>query len=229
MTTVFTPVALSAVFLLVLQSPALANEVKLSGQFTAATDSASKGVSETQGNGQAGVVLTATRGTAFAALRFKNYKGSDGSDHQSGIALGLKGQTDSGYKWSSQLIYKVNLGAVTGADNDAYEWQTDISRAFGENGLYFQSVYSPDSNGSTKEALYVEFGATRQLNEKIEVSGGIGGRTMRPARDYMAWNLGLSYALLPKTELDLRYYDTNRHSYSKGHGDRLVLSLKQAF
>ncbi|WP_140985944.1 hypothetical protein [Asticcacaulis tiandongensis] len=229
MSSVYTPVALAAIVSLLVQTPVLAEDIKLSGQFTLATDSNSKGVSETKGNGQAGAVLTATRGLGFAALRYKNYKGSDGSDHQSGIALGLKGQTDSGYKWSSQIIYKVNLGAVAGSDNEAYEWQTDLSKSYGKNGLYFESVYSPDSSGSTKEALYIEVGATRELTDRLELSGGIGGRTMRPSRDYMAWNVGLSYALRDKTELDLRYYDTNRHEYSKGHGDRLVLALKQGF
>lgn len=229
MSPAYTPVALVAVFSILMQAPVLAEDIKLSGQLTVATDSNSKGVSETQGNAQAGVVLTATRGMGFAALRYKNYKGSDGSDHQSGIALGLKGQSDSGYKWSSQIIYKVNLGAVAGSDNDAYEWQTDLSKTFGKNGLYFESVYSPDSSGSTKEALYIEVGASRELTDRLELSGGIGGRTLRPRRDYMAWNVGLSYALRDSTKLDLRYYDTNRHEYSKGHGDRLVIALKQDF
>jgi len=226
---VYSSLALATALTLLAQAPAQAEAIKLSGQLTVASDSNSKGTSETQGNGQIAGVLTATRGMGFAAVRYKNYKGSDGSDAQSGLALGLKGQSDSGYKWSSQIIYKVNLGAVSGSDNDAYEWQTDISKRFGRNGLYAQSIYSPDSSGSTEEALYVEVGATRQLSEHFKLSGGIGGRTLRPRHDYTAWNLGLSYGLRPATDIDLRFYDTNRHEYGKAYGQRLVLALKQSF
>ncbi|MDC7682511.1 hypothetical protein PQU92_04440 [Asticcacaulis sp. BYS171W] len=201
---------------------------KLSGQLTVATDSTSKGISETQGNGQIGGAVTATRGWFYASARYKNYKGSDGSDHQSGLAVGGKWKLGQ-VNLNSQIIYKVNTGARSGSDNDFYEWQTEASRTWGKTTLKGLSIWSPDSSGTTKRAGYYEIGVAQKVASKWTVSGGIGIRRLQPARDYTAFNLGTAYAMTEKTGLDLRYYTTDAKDYSKVHGDRLVLSLTQKF
>ncbi|ESQ79830.1 hypothetical protein [Asticcacaulis sp. YBE204] len=201
---------------------------KLSGQLTAATDSTSKGISETQGNGQIGGAIMATRGWFYAAARYKNYKGSDGSDHQSGVSVGSKLKLGP-VSVNSQLIYKVNTGARAGSDNAFYEWQTEASRTWGKTTLKGLSIWSPDSSGTTKRAGYYEIGVAQKVSDKWTVSGGIGIRRLQPARDYTAFNLGAAYALTEKAGLDLRYYTTDKPDYSKAHGDRLVLSLTQKF
>lgn len=200
----------------------------LSGQLTAATDSTSKGVSETQGNGQLSGAVTATRGWFYTSARYKNYKGSDGSDHQAGLAVGGKWKLGQ-VSLNSQIIYKVNTGARPGSDDVFYEWQTEASRTWGRTTLKGLSIWSPDSSGSTERAGYYEIGVAQKVSETWTVSGGIGIRKLQPARDYTAFNLGAAYALTEKTGLDLRYYTTDEREYSKGHKDRLVLSLTQKF
>ncbi|WP_126419641.1 hypothetical protein [Asticcacaulis excentricus] len=201
---------------------------KLSGQLTAATDSTSKGVSETQGNGQVGMALTATRNWFYASARYKNYKGSDGSDYQSGLAVGGK-WTLGKATLNSQIIYKVNDGARPGSDTHFVEWQSEASRAFGRTTLKALTIWSPDSSGATQEAVYYELGAVQKLSDRWSVSGGLGERRTEPKRTYTAWNAGATLTLNARTTLDLRYYDTNRHEYSKAHGDRLVLALQRRF
>lgn len=201
---------------------------KASGQLSAASDSTSKGISETQGNGQLSGALTATRGGLYLSARYKNIKGSDGSDHQAAVAIGGK-WTLSGVHLNSQIIHKVNTGARPGSDNDFVEWQTEASRAFGNTTLKGLTIWSPDSSGPTKEALYYELGLAQKLSARWSVSGGIGERRTQPKRTYTAWNAGATLALNDRTSLDVRYYDTNRHDYSKAHGDRLVVALQRKF
>lgn len=201
---------------------------KMSGQLTAATDSTSKGISETQGNGQVAVALTATRNWFYASARYKNYKGSDGSDYQSGLAVGGKWVLGKA-TLNSQLIHKVNMGARAGVDNHFVEWQTELTRPFGRNTFKALTIWSPDSSGATKEALYYEVGLSRKVSEALTLSAGAGERRVDPKRNYTAWNAGASVNLNARTTLDLRYYNTNRHEYSKVHGDRFVLALQRKF
>ena len=202
---------------------------KLSGQLTAATDSTSKGISETQGNGQLSGAVTATRGWLYVSARYKNYKGSDGSDHQSALAVGGRWTVGPQIHVNSQIIHKVNTEARPGSDNHFTEWQTEVSRAFGDTTLKAMTIWTPDSSGTTKEAFYYELGAAQKLSERWSVSGGVGERKIEPKRNYTAWNAGATVSLNAKTSLDLRYYDTNRHAYSKAHGDRFVVALQRKF
>jgi uncharacterized protein (TIGR02001 family) len=202
---------------------------KLSGQLTAATDSTSKGISETQGNGQLSGAATATRGGFYASARLKNVKSSDGSDYQSALAVGGRWTVGPDIHLNSQIIYKVNGGARPGSDTHFVEWQNEASRTFGRTTLKALTIWSPDSSGSTQEALYYELGAAQKLSDRWSVSGGLGERRTEPKRNYTAWNAGATLALNAKTSLDLRYYDTNRHEYSKAHGERLVLALQRRF
>lgn len=202
---------------------------KINGQLTAATDSTSKGISETQGNGQLSGAVTATRGWFYSSARLKNVKGSDGSDHQTALALGGRWTVGPQIHVNSQIIYKVNTGARPGGDNRFTEWQTEASRKFGATTLQALTLWTPDASGSTKEAFYYELGVEHELSERWSVSGGIGERKIEPKRNYTAWNAGATVALNAKTSLDLRYYDTNRHEYSKAHRERFVVALQRKF
>lgn len=202
---------------------------KLGGQLSLSTDSASKGISETQGNGQVSTALTASRDWAYVSARLKSVRGSDGSDTQSALAVGGRWSVGPQINLNSQIIYKVNAGARPGSDTHFFEWQSEASRTFGRTTLKALTIWSPDSSGATKRAFYYELAAAQKLSDRWSVSGGLGERRTEPKRNYTAWNAGATLTLNAKTALDLRYYDTNRHEYSKAHGDRLVLSLQRRF
>lgn len=202
---------------------------KLGSQLSLSTDSASKGISETQGNGQVSVAVTASRDWAYVSARLKNVKSSDGSDYQSALAVGGRWAVGPDIHLNSQIIYKVNGGARPGSDTHFVEWQSEASRTFGRTTLKALTIWSPDSSGATKEALYYEVGLSRKVSEALTLSAGAGERRVDPKRNYTAWNAGASVNLNARTTLDLRYYNTNRHEYSKVHGDRFVLALQRKF
>lgn len=201
---------------------------KSTGQLTIASDSTSKGISETQGNGQISGALTATNDWFYASVRAKNVKGSDGADWQSALAVGAK------WKWhgvsvNTQIIHKINHGARPGVDNRFYEWQTELSRTYDRTTLKLLTIYSPDSSGATEAASYYEAGVSQKLSDKWSLSGAVGTRKLKPARDYTAFSVGATYAFTDTASLDMRAYSTDAKDYSKAHGDRFVVSLQQKF
>ncbi|BEV11178.1 porin [Asticcacaulis sp. DW145] len=202
---------------------------KFGAQLGVATDSGSKGISETQGNGQVSAAVTASRDWAYVSARLKTVRGSDGSDDQSALAIGGRWSVGPDIHLNSQIIYKVNGGARPGSDTHFVEWQSEASRTFGRTTLKALTIWSPDSSGATKAAFYYELGAAQKLSDRWSASGGIGERRTEPKRTYTAWNAGATLALNAKMSLDLRYYDTNRHDYSKAHGDRFVVALQRRF
>ncbi|WAC48175.1 TorF family putative porin [Asticcacaulis sp. SL142] len=200
----------------------------IGGQVSIGNDGVVKGVSETNGNAQAVGTLTVSKGMFFAGTKVKNVKGSDGSDAQTQLFAGIKGDI-AGFKTGLQFLYKANQNARPGVDDDFYEWQGDISRTVDKTTVKYTTVYSADSSGSTKEAWWHDLGVSQKLNTKWTVSGSVGLRRVTPKKDYTAYNLGATYALNKTTSLDMRYYDTDKHEYGKRFGDRVVLTLSRKF
>lgn len=198
-----------------------------SGQVTVATDGMSKGISETDNEPQATGYIQATHGPFFAGLKVKNVKGTDGSDSQQEYSLGIRGKK-AGFQLGLQAAYKIKVGAKN-SQNEYVEWKGDISRMFGNTTAKVEVEYSADSSGSTEEAIWVDASLAQKLSAKWSLSGGVGARHLTPAKDYNAVNLGLTYALLPATSLDLRYYDTDKHEYGDKNKPHLVLKLSQKF
>ena len=66
---------------------------------------------------------------------------------------------------------------------------------------------------------------TPQLNGTVAV----GRREQNGAPDYTGWNAGVTYALTDALELDLRYYDTDAHTFGEQYEDALVAKVAYAF
>jgi uncharacterized protein (TIGR02001 family) len=199
----------------------------VTGQITVASDGMSKGTSETDNEPQGTAYIQAAHGPFFAGIKVKNVKGTDGSDSQQEFSLGVRGKK-AGFQMGLQAAYKIKVGAKN-SQNEYVEWKGDVSRAFGNTTAKIEVEYSADSSGSTEEAIWVDASLTQKLSAKWAVSGGIGARHLTPSKDYSALNLGVTYALLPATSLDLRYYDTDKHEYGDKNKAHLVLKLSQKF
>ncbi|MDC7676014.1 TorF family putative porin [Asticcacaulis machinosus] len=225
-----TPILLSFAALFAVSSAhaSEAGQINISGQINIGTEGVSKGISETDGNGQIVGALTASHKAFFVGVRAKNTTGSDGTDGQTQWFAGAKGDI-AGFKASLQLLYKTNNNARPGTDDDFYEWQSDISRTFDKTTVKYTAVYSPDSSGSTEEAWWHDVSVAQKLTDKWTLSGCVGIRRLSPERDYTGYNLGATYAVTKQTGLDVRYYDTDKHEYGKRFGDRVVLTLTQKF
>lgn len=201
--------------------------VRFSGLVTVATDSASKLSSETRNKPQAMISGQVTKGAFYAAVRLKNIKGGDGSDSQQDFALGVKGQV-AGFDMDVVGAYKIKPGS-TFSDNTYFEWKGTIARTWNRTTASFEIEHSPDPIGLTEDSLWLGVNLAQKLDDKWSVSGGVGTYRLKPANDYSGVHLGATYAVTPKTTLDLRYYDTDDHSRGKSHQGRFVLKLGQAF
>ncbi|HTM81387.1 TorF family putative porin [Asticcacaulis sp.] len=199
----------------------------ISGEITVATDGMSKDTSETGNDPQGTAYIQAAHGPFFAGIKVKNITNSDGADSQQEYVLGVKGKK-AGFQLGLQAAYKIKVGAKH-SQNEYVEWKGNVSRAFGNTTAKVEIEYSADSSGNTEEAIWVDASLSQKLNAKWSVSGGIGARRLTPAKDYNGVNLGVTYALLPATSLDLRYYDTDRHEYGEKNKPHLVLKLAQKF
>lgn len=198
------------------------------GQVSAASDGMTKGISETDGNAQVVANITATHGPLFAGVNLKNVKTPEGADQQEQWFAGAKGKL-GGFDVSARVWLKINDYARPGTDSHFLEYQADVSRTFGKTTAKVLYLYSPDFYATTKQASWLEASLTEKLSPKWSVSGGYGVRTTKPKKNYNAWNLGATYAVLPRTSLDLRYYDTDQHDFGKKYDSRFVVMLTQKF
>ncbi|MFT4075494.1 MAG: hypothetical protein QM647_08170 [Asticcacaulis sp.] len=197
----------------------------VSGQVTVATDGMSKNTSETDNKPQATAYIQAAHGPIFVGVKVKNVKGSDGSDSQQEYALGVKG-FKGGFQLGLQAAYKIKVGAKN-SDSHYVEWKGDVARTFGRTTAKLEAEYAADSSGSTEEALFVEASVIQKLSTRWAVSGGVATRQVDPKKNYNSAHFGVIYNLLPKTSLDLRFYDTDKHEYGNRYQEHVVLKLIQ--
>jgi len=202
--------------------------VTFSGYVAAATDSNNKDTSETQTDAQAQLYLQATRGPLYFGAKIKNVSGSDGRDNQQEYYFGALG-TKGGFKLGLNAAYKIKAGAKFN-DNHYWEWKGEVSHPVGGNVVKLEVEYTPDNSGITaKEAYWANLSVSRKLSDKWGVSAGVGARRTSPSADYNAMDVGVTYAIKPKTSLDLRFFNTDRHAYGEAYGDRVVLKITQGF
>jgi uncharacterized protein (TIGR02001 family) len=90
--------------------------------------------------------------------------------------------------------------------------------------------YSPDYFGGSGKATYIEANAALPIpTTRFSVSGALGHQYVEGPRDYTTWNLGIGYALNDHIGFDLRYWDTDEHSFGKVYDGRVVLGVKASF
>jgi hypothetical protein len=94
----------------------------------------------------------------------KNVTSTDGGDSQQEYSLGVKGKK-SGFQLGFQAAYKIKVGAKH-SDSHYVEWKADVSRTFGNTMAKVEVEYSPDSLGTTREALWVDASVSQKLNGK---------------------------------------------------------------
>ncbi|MDV6330993.1 porin [Asticcacaulis sp. 201] len=202
---------------------------QMSGTFAVASEGVSKDVTETDGRGQLKAALEADRGPIFISAQWRNLHEGGGIDGQQEYVLGLKGQS-GGFDLAFSGGYKIKNNAPSGFDAHFVEWQADVSRTFATGTtLRITDVYTSDAPGATKGDNWIDAGLSQQISARWSLSGSVGTRHRTPKDDYSAVNLGATYALLPKTKIDLRYYDTDRHDAGDAFKSRLVLQLMQNF
>jgi uncharacterized protein (TIGR02001 family) len=89
--------------------------------------------------------------------------------------------------------------------------------------------YVPDGAAHVDHSLYYEVNGSYSVTDKLSFSAALGRQTFDGAGDYTTWNVGGGYALTDNVGLDLRYHDTDKHSFGKIYDSRVVLSLEVTF
>jgi uncharacterized protein (TIGR02001 family) len=225
-----TTAALSVLFAALAAGPALAQDDGLDVAFNlgAATDYVFRGVSNTDENPQVfgGVDLTA--GRFYAGVWASNVDYDDSTDAEVDVYVGF---TPSWGPVSLDFgaLYYSYVDAPSGSDSDYLELQAKGSVPVGPLTLGAGLYYVPDSYGHVDHSSYYEVNGEYAVGEKLVLSGALGRQTFDGPGDYTTWNLGAGYQLTDNLGLDLRYHDTDKHSFGKVYDSRVVLSAKVTF
>lgn len=124
--------------------------------------------------------------------------------------------------------YRKDKNGAPGA-NSYTELKAAASHTFGPATLGAAVYYSPEWPGKGGDATYYEGNAALPLNKYFTLSGAVGHQEIKNYGDYNTWNVGVGFLLGENATIDVRYHDTDEHSYGKIYDSRVAVSLKAAF
>ena len=154
--------------------------------------------------------------------QWKNVTSSTGTGEASAF---VSASHDLGpYSFSIGAAYKVQTGAVPGADTDSLELSAGASRSFGRLSVAANAYYTPDDLGNTRRSLYVEAGPAFALTKTLRLSANVGRRTRVNGADYLAGSIGFTKTFARHLGIDLRLYQTNRRDLGDVYRRRVVIA-----
>ncbi|MDB5462914.1 MAG: hypothetical protein JWP28_1512 [Phenylobacterium sp.] len=218
---------------LVLPGPAWAQEAKpLSVVFNvgAATDYVFRGLSRTDGGAEIYGGLDTTLGAiGYAGLWLSNVELGNGKEAEYDLYGGVRPilgpvTLDLGF------TYNGFTHSPAGRHEDYVEWKIAPSMPIGPATVGLAYFYSDDFLGKTGPANYLELNASMPIaRTPFSVSGALGHQQVKGPLDYSTWNLGVGYALNSHIGFDLRYWDTDEHSFGSIYKSKVVLGVKATF
>ena len=222
--------ALAATVGLLSAGPALAQDDGPSIEFNvgAATDYVFRGVSNTDENPQVFGGADVTSGLFYAGVWATNVDFNDSTDAEIDIYAGFA-PTVGAVSLDLGALYYAYVDAPSGADYNYIELQAKGSMPVGPATLGAGVYYVPDGAAHVDHSLYYEVTGAYTVTDKLSFSAALGRQTFDGASDYTTWNVGGGYALTDHVGLDLRYHDTDKHSFGKTYDSRVVLSLEVTF
>lgn len=221
----------TAVATAALSGAAMAQELKLAPNIAFTSDYVFRGVSQTQEDPSIQGGLDLTYGIAYAGVWASNVDfGVKDPDLEVDFYAGVKpvvGDTtlDFGVLYYG---YRKDKNGAPGA-NSYTELKAAASRSFGPATLGAAVYYSPEWPGKGGSATYFEVNGAVPVAKRLTLSGAVGHQEIKNYGDYNTWNVGLGYLLGENLTLDVRYHDTDEHSYGKIYDSRVAVSIKAAF
>lgn len=196
----------------------------------ASTDYVFRGVSQTDENPQIfGGVDATVMGIGYVGAWVSNVDfGPNTSNLEYDLYAGIK-PTAGPVALDLGVIYYGYGNQPNGASYDYVEWKAAGSVPVGPGTIGAALYYSSDFFGGTGDATYYEVNGSFPVAEKVTVSGALGHQKVEGPADYTTWNLGVGYALNDHVGLDLRYHDTDEHSFGNIYDSRVVLGVKVSF
>jgi uncharacterized protein (TIGR02001 family) len=203
---------------------------KLSFNIGASSDYVFRGVSQTDENPQVfGGVDAAIGSIGYAGAWLSNVDFNNGTSMEYDLYAGIK-PVAGPVTFDLGVIRYGYTNQPSGPDETYWEGKVAASVPAGPATLGLAVYHSPEFFGETGKATYVEVNAAGAIpNSKFSLSGALGRQYVEGPADYTTWNLGVGYALTDHLGLDLRYWDTDEHSFGSIYDSRVVLSLKATF
>lgn len=213
---------------LALAIPVVAQAQSLSGEAGVASQYVGKGLGKSNGDIAPFAKVEATLGQAYASVLVSDAAGAQGYDIEIVSTLGWRPKA-AGFAFDLGVLNRDLPGSRAGVDADYWEYQADAARKLGPVATRLRVNYSPDGFAATRAAWWLELQGAVAVSAATKVSAAVANRMADGGVDYNAWNLGAKHRLTDAFALDLRWYDTDRHSAGEPYEGRLVASAAYSF
>ena len=208
--------------------PAVATAQDFSGQIGVASQYVGKGLGKSAEDPSIFGSAEFEAGQFYASVFVSTAKLSQGSDSEIVSAIGYRPEV-AGLDLDLSVVNRDLPGTRAGVDANYMEYQADISRKLGPVAARLRVNYTPDGFAATQEAWWVEAQGTISLDGKAKASAALAQRSADGGAEYVAWNVGVKRKLTDRVALDVRWFDTDGHSYGEAYEGRLVGALSFFF
>jgi uncharacterized protein (TIGR02001 family) len=203
--------------------------VKVAFNIGAASDYVFRGISQTDEDPQIFGGVDATIGMGYVGFWASNVDFGNSTTMEYDIYGGFK-PTLGAVALDLGVIYYGYADKPAGPDEAYWEFKAAGSVPVGPATVGLAFYYSPEFFGETGTALYSEINGSVPIKDtKFSVSGAFGHQEIDAGGSYSTWNLGVGFAVNDHLGFDLRYWDTDEHSFGKLYDARVVLGAKVSF
>ncbi|HEV2083228.1 MAG TPA: TorF family putative porin [Brevundimonas sp.] len=105
--------------------------------------------------------------------------------------------------------HKWLVDAAMTDDAGAWEFTADLIRSIGPVEGKLRLQHTPDGVGSTEAWTWYEARASWDQSPRLSWSGGVGQREQEVGVDYVGWDVGATWQVTDRLELDARWHDTD--------------------
>lgn len=204
--------------------PAAASAQSIDWQVGVASEYMGKGLGKSNGEPSVFGSVEASTGQVYASVFASTAEISSGADAETITTIGWRPAVGD-VKFDLAVLNRDLPGTRAGVDSNYFEYQADATRAFGRVSTRLRVNYTPDGFAATQEAWWIELQGSVALDPKTKASIAIADRSADGGAEYVAWNAGVKRKLTDQIALDIRWYDTDGHSFGEPYEGRLVAAL----
>lgn len=208
--------------------PTLVSAQDFSGQVGVASQYVGKGLGKSAEDPSVFGSVEIEVGQFYASVFASTAELSQGSDSEIVSAIGYRPEV-AGFDLDLSVINRELPGTRAGVDANYMEYQADVSRKLGPVAARLRVNYTPDGFAATREAWWVEAQGSIALDSMTKASAALAERSAEGGAEYVAWNVGIKRKLTDAIALDVRWFDTDGHSYGEAYEGRLVGALSLSF
>ena len=207
--------------------PTLAVAQSFEAQLGVASQYIGKGLGKSAGDPSVSGSFEVGANDFYGSVFASTAKLSQGADSEIISTIGYRPKLGE-FSFDFSAMNRDLPGTRPGVDSNYMEYQADASRKFGPVSTRLRVNYTPDGYAGTREAWWVELQGGVALDKYTKATAALADRSADGGADYRAWNVGVKRKLTDQVSLDLRWYDTDGHSFGEAYEGRLVAALTLA-